>query len=396
MEEYTELCNKHNKEYTKIFNDKMYCDKCDFTLGVKHINIDDWKKQTLIEMEKFKSRLNTKIKGLTCIADIINKYDESIIKQIENIIDTIFVDFSHIDNFTKMINDNNIPISHMIKRKNQILNNELVISINKTDKIDKYLIEFIDIIITKNNGDIHANKDEVLRWASYHGYLDIVECLISHGIDIHARKDGAFRSASRNGNLAVVECLIKNGADIHAEKDNALMSASRNGHLAIVECLIKNGADRATPNLGVAADIHACNDDALQCASCDGHLAVVECLISNGADIHIHNDSALRWASYGGHLAIVEYLISHGADRATPNLGVAADIHAGLASPRPDKVGNDDGSLRYASQNGHLVVVEYLIKHGADIHAKNNEALRWASMYGRLAVVEYLKQIMNN
>ena len=240
-----ELCNKHNEPYTKIYDNNMYCDNCN-TLGS---NIDDWKKQTIIDMQKFRTILTAKVKGLTCIAEIINKYDDSIIKQIENIIDTIFVDFSHIDNFTKMINDNNIPISHMIKRKNQILNNELVISINKTDKIDKHLIEFIDIIITKNKGNIHANKDELLRWASYHGYLDIVECLINNGADIHAKNDRALRSASEYGRLAIVEYLISHGANIHAENNQALRAASQGGRTAIVECLINNGAD-----------IHAYND----------------------------------------------------------------------------------------------------------------------------------------
>jgi molybdopterin biosynthesis enzyme len=46
-------------------------------------------------------------------------------------------------------------------------------------------------------------------------------------------------------------------------------------------------------------------------------------------------------------------------------LGGAANVHAGLASPRPDKVGMDDWALRWASMNGHLDVVQYLISHGA-------------------------------
>ena len=55
------------------------------------------------------------------------------------------------------------------------------------------------------------------------------------------------------------------------------------------------------------------------------------------ADIHANNDQALYWASYNGHLAVVKYLIEHGAD-----------IH----------VHND-----YALHNGHKDVVEYLNNH---------------------------------
>jgi hypothetical protein len=44
-------------------------------------------------MEKFKVKLFNKIKGLKCIIELIKKYDiKSIIKQIEDIIDTILID----------------------------------------------------------------------------------------------------------------------------------------------------------------------------------------------------------------------------------------------------------------------------------------------------------------
>ena len=46
-------------------------------------------------------------------------------------------------------------------------------------------------------------------------------------------------------------------------------------------------------------------------------------------------------------------------------LGGAANVRAGLASPRPDKVGDDDYALRWACMTGYLVVVEYLIMNGA-------------------------------
>jgi hypothetical protein len=147
------------------------------------MSIDDWKKQTLIEMKKFEDKLNNKIKGLNCIMEMTN-YHREITKQIEDIIDTIYVDISHIYNFNQMSNDNDIPISNIIKRKNQILNNKSVMYIN-TNNLDKHLIECIDIIIA-NNGDIHTDNDDVLIWASKDGYLDIVKCLIKYGSNIHA------------------------------------------------------------------------------------------------------------------------------------------------------------------------------------------------------------------
>jgi ankyrin repeat protein len=228
------------------------------------MSIDDWKKQTLIEMKKFEDKLNNKIKGLNCIMEMTN-YHREITKQIEDIIDTIYVDISHIYNFNQMIDDNDIPISHIIKRKNIILNNKSFMYIN-TNNLDKHFIKFIDIII-KNDGDIHANDNITLRWASMDGYSDIVKCLIKYESDVHARND------------------------------ESLLLSSRYGHLDVVKCLISNGAD-----------IHTCNGWSFIYASINSHFDVSDYLIANGADIHADDDEAFRRASYYGYSDVVEYL----------------------------------------------------------------------------------------
>ena len=55
-------------------------------------------------------------------------------------------------------------------------------------------------------------------------------------------------------------------------------------------------------------------------------------------------------------------------------------------------------TLRISATNGHLNVVKYLIKCGADISANNNEALRMSAANGHLNVVKYLlgKKIIVN
>jgi ankyrin repeat protein len=53
-----------------------------------------------------------------------------------------------------------------------------------------------------------------------------------------------------------------------------------------------------------------------------------------------------------------------------------------------------EGSLRQASKNGHLEIVKYLVEHGSNIHAKNNDSLAWARIKGHLEVVNYLKSKM--
>ena len=98
-----------------------------------------------------------------------------------------------------------------------------------------------------------------------------------------------------------------------------------------------------------------------------GDVALAEFSLRKGANIQ-HGDGALRSASQNGHLNIVKYLLKQGAD-----------IHAG-----------EDSALRSASRNGRLDIVKYLVQSGANIHARNDGALQEAIAYGQLAVFKYL------
>ena len=393
------ICSKHNELYTKICqSDHIYCDKCSICNESHTIyTMDEWKKQTLIQMEEFRDKLNNKIKELNCITEItmINHCDNTnpIIKQIEDIIDIIFVDITHIDNFNKLINDNNIPISHIIKRKNKIFSNKIGINLDipSTNEfeslvniiikhgIDKALTHasekgYLDVvkIIIKYGANVNVNNNYSLRWASINGHFDIVEYLVLHGADIHSNNDYTLRYASHKGNKATLEYLIEHGADIHAKNDKALRLASMNGHLDVVECLILHGAD-----------VHVNNEQALKLACENNHLDVVECIIKNGADFHDNNEEAFKIASEIGYIDIIKCLVSHGAD-----------IHV-----------DNDYVLILAADRGHLAIVECLLAHGtaegwrllgdADVHVNNKKALRCASANGHLDVVECLNQHIN-
>ena len=50
-----------------------------------------------------------------------------------------------------------------------------------------------------------------------------------------------------------------------------------------------------------------------------------------------------------------------------------------------------DKLLVTASQKGEFDCVEFLVKNGANVHARNDEALRSASMNGHFEVASFLK-----
>jgi ankyrin repeat protein len=54
---------------------------------------------------------------------------------------------------------------------------------------------------------------------------------------------------------------------------------------------------------------------------------------------------------------------------------------------------NKNSAMRLAAIYGHLKIVKYLVKQGADIHAVNDLALQVAARYGHREVVQYLNNI---
>ena len=116
--------------------------------------------------------------------------------------------------------------------------------------------------------------------------------------------------------------------------------------------------------------------------------------IQGGADVY--TGDALCWASEHGHLSVVEVLVKAGADddalrKASENGHlpiVKLLVHAGA-----DVHAVDDQALRFAYERGHLAVVKFLVKAGANVHADDDQALRFASAHGYLSVVEFLKTL---
>ena len=139
----------------------------------------------------------------------------------------------------------------------------------------KYLLSDIKTFeyLIECGSDIHDYNDMALRWASKHGYYDIVDLLIRNGANIHALNDSALRSASINGHIDIVQLLINKGANLHANQDEALRRACRNGYISVVKILIENGAD-----------VRAKCDSAFRWASLNSHKDIVQLLSQNGAN----------------------------------------------------------------------------------------------------------------
>ena len=141
----------------------------------------------------------------------------------------------------------------------------------------------------------------------------------------------------------------------------------------------------------------------IKCYFCNGKKEIdwVENIFGvDGFQSRINND--LINSSKDGHLEVVKYLIKNGANVHAMNdkaLICASnnghlEIVKYLIKNGANVHADNDYALRYASNNGHLEIVKYLIKNGANVHAMNDLSLGWASKNGYLEIVKYLESII--
>ena len=206
---------------------------------------------------------------------------------------------------------------------------------------------------------------------------------------------------SFNGKLESVKFLIAKGAN---DFNDAMVSASENGHVDIVKLMIEKGAYNF--------------DNSLYAAVENGHLNVVELIIdkndfvseninyimalaaANG-QIHIVKkmideygardfDYGLENAAKNGHLNIVEHLIKKGAKNFNQAMIIALKSgHIDIFQKMIDEYGANDfnKSLMIAAINGNMSIVKEMIKKGA----KGFEsAMDYAATNGHLEIVKLM------
>jgi ankyrin repeat protein len=247
----------------------------------------------------------------------------------------------------------------------------------------------IDVYWTWYSSDSGIEGAFPLYYASLCGFYNVVEHLIAKYPD-HINATGGqlvspLVAALYRKHLDVAELLFRHGADVDVRGiwDNTpLTTACSTGPFDTVQWLLNHGANINRH--------HESRWTSLHFAAAHGYVKSVQALLEHGADINARNDYGevpLHIAASPfnpdrrDQLAIMQLLLDYGADaNAQVNGGSTPLHHSSLRQWSYQRTGTVEGT-------------RLLLKHAADIDAKDNEgrtSLQLALANGRDEIARFL------
>ena len=227
-----------------------------------------------------------------------------------------------------------------------------------------------------------------LIFATTNGYVEVVKVLLDFGISQNIDLCNlAFLIASSNGHTDIIRLLLTSNVEVKSStKDKALIHAAAAGSYIICKILITNGAA-----------INAKNEKgwtALRNAIIGGYFDIVKLLVESGADLNLCENSGLFYLNIAcglGWTEIVKYLIANGAD-VSMRRGIDTNLYLATRHGHIDVVklllesGNSDVDVNYCGEGGntvlvvsvqrkHMMMVELILHHGANINQPNSLGL---------------------
>ncbi|CAJ0574622.1 unnamed protein product, partial [Mesorhabditis spiculigera] len=243
----------------------------------------------------------------------------------------------------------------------------------------KGYVDMVEFLLSIEKGPDHEEElHTALMESCMDGHSQVTKLLLDHKAPVNMASE-AFESpltlACCGGHMEIVEMLVEAGASLEEPNDEGytpLMEASREGHADIVKFLIENKA-----NVNATTEDHG--ETAMTLAACSGHREIFEILADAGGDVTLGTQTPLMEASQEGHFDIAKMVV----DRATKEQKESIDYKQKLNT-----------SLAIAAESGHVDVVELLMKHGADPNTEvdHRTALMKACKHGFRDVAAYLME----
>ncbi|CAM9139016.1 unnamed protein product [Ectocarpus fasciculatus] len=267
------------------------------------------------------------------------------------------------------------------------------------------------------------NNRSALDIATKNGHVGVMRALIQHGADVNnadpPNETTALHLAGESDQVASIDLLVKCGSDLDAADilgSSPLHAATVANSASAVAALVRHGADVNKANGLGRSPLHLAAADAS-----DHRLAALKALLAAGADVALRvagvpddQPNALDLAAGAGHVGAITALIQAGAlvdardgDGRTALIcavksnkpgAVDALAEAG-ADVEAHLIDESWTSLHSAAEDTHLEVVRVLLKHRADVHARDADndndtplhvAVRQAGVEGAFEIVQEL------
>lgn len=205
-----------------------------------------------------------------------------------------------------------------------------------------------------------------LMWASGEGHTEIVSDLLSHGADVQVRSEAGFTAlliAARKDSPELVRLLVAAGADVNqAALDGVtpLLVATVRGHVALAIALLEAGADPNADGAGYTP---------LHWASGSWHTELTGRL--QGVETERDEEWQSLNAVGAGRVTLIESLLAHGADpharlaKTPPQYGFASSrFRVSLIGATP---------FLLAAMDSNVGVMQALAEAGADARVGTEE-----------------------
>ncbi|KAF7260928.1 hypothetical protein EG68_03266 [Paragonimus skrjabini miyazakii] len=234
----------------------------------------------------------------------------------------------------------------------------------------------LQLALTNQDGELP------IHWAAANGRTEVVKYCLEHFVDPNltpATGETCLHVAARVGCLSTVKLLLSNNVNIDTEDmllQTALHKAAELNNVEVVQLLLEGGADMENQDYNAYTP--------LLLAACKGHVQVVRILIDAGADLfaqELNSKGIVYLCAEENQTEVLELIMNQAQANhlvETPNI-------------------NSNFPLHVAAKKGHIEVVKLLVKHGANVTAKNEKertALHYAAKYGQYKICRLLLKMI--
>ena len=262
--------------------------------------------------------------------------------------------------------------------------------------MDRIVAEFIKISTIEQLNAFRLEGKPLLHVLHLNSQGLLEQQALDRGVDVHQEDDSGnnyISLVSKFNKYVSVDVMGEIASFLPFEERQVLRGVNKEFRLLIDKMNIRDFQNLSAPQIRKIIDYIIEHND----------IQTLNYVLDRNMDPSANDNEAIRFASREGHLEIVERLLKdprvdpgssyNWAIREASREGHLEVVERLLKDPRVDPGSSYNWAIREAISNDHPAVVERLLQdRRVNPSVDNNYAIRWASMNGHLSVVDKLLQ----